>query len=114
PFIQDMPQAYRWADIVICRAGALTVAELCAAGRGAIFVPFPHAVDDHQTANAHYMVSNEAALCIQQRNLTPALLAEHLRAYLHSPEKCLTMAQRAYTLRKIHVAERIFDILISI
>lgn len=113
PFIQDMAQAYRWADIVICRAGALTVAELCAAGRGAIFVPFPHAVDDHQTANADYMVSNEAALCIQQRNLSPSLLAEHLHTYLQSPEKRLAMAKRAYTLRKIHVAERIFDILVS-
>lgn len=113
PFIQDMAQAYHWADIVICRAGALTVAELCAAGRGAIFIPFPHAVDDHQTANAHYMVDNDAALCIQQSELTPALLAERLNLYLQSPEKRLTMAKQAYALRKTHVAERIFDILTS-
>jgi len=111
PFIQDMAEAYRWADMVICRAGALTVAELCAAGRGAIFIPFPHAVDDHQTANANYMVKSDAALCIQQAQLTPAKLAEQLQTYLHSPEKRLTMAKQAYTLRKVHVAERIFDIL---
>jgi UDP-N-acetylglucosamine--N-acetylmuramyl-(pentapeptide) pyrophosphoryl-undecaprenol N-acetylglucosamine transferase len=114
PFIQDMAAAYQWADIVICRAGALTVAELCVAGRGAIFVPFPHAVDDHQTANAHYMVDNHAALCLQQADLTPQLLADHLKIYLHFPEKRLAMAKQAYALRKTHVAERIFDILSSV
>ena len=56
--------------MVLCRAGALTVAELCAVGLGAIFVPFPYAVDDHQTANANFMVNNSAALCIQQTELT--------------------------------------------
>ncbi len=114
PFIQDMAQAYSWADLVICRAGALTVAELCAAGRGAIFVPFPHAVDDHQTANAHYMVDKNAALCIQQACLTPAYLVECLDVYLQSPEKRIVMSKQAYALRKTHVAEQIFDILNSI
>ena len=114
PFIQDMAEAYGWADLVICRAGALTVAELCAAGRGAIFVPFPHVVDDHQTANAYYMVGNNAALCLQQATLTPQSLAENLKIYLHSPEKRLAMAKQAYSLRKIHVAKQIFDILTTI
>lgn len=114
PFIQDMAEAYRWADLVICRAGALTVAELCAAGRGAIFIPFPHAVDDHQTANANYMVSRQAAICIQQRDLTPQRLADQLVVYLQSPTKRLAMSKQAYALRKVHVAERIFDILNSI
>src|SRR5690606_18255599 len=57
PFVQDMAEAYAWADLAICRAGALTLAELAAAGVPAILVPFPHAVDDHQTMNAQAMVA---------------------------------------------------------
>lgn len=110
PFIRDMAQAYQWADMVICRAGALTVAELCTVGLGAIFVPFPHAVDDHQTANASFMVNHEAALCIQQRELTEDRLADIVRQYSQSPEKRLHMAQAAYQLRKVNVAEKIFEI----
>ena len=56
PFIDDMAGAYAWADLVVCRSGALTVSELAAAGLGAVLVPFPHAVDDHQTANARVLV----------------------------------------------------------
>lgn len=110
PFISDMAHAYAWADMVVCRAGALTVAELCAAGLGAIFVPFPHAVDDHQTANAAFMVENHAALCIQQSELTEAQLADIVRQYVKSPEKRLAMAQAAYQLRKVNVAEKIFEL----
>lgn len=78
PFIDDMAAAYAWADLVLCRAGALTVAELAAAGVGAVLVPYPHAVDDHQTHNAQYLVDAGAALVVQQRELTPARLAELL------------------------------------
>jgi UDP-N-acetylglucosamine--N-acetylmuramyl-(pentapeptide) pyrophosphoryl-undecaprenol N-acetylglucosamine transferase len=70
-FIENMPDAYGWADLVICRAGALTVAEVAAAGLPAIFVPYPHAVDDHQTANARFLVEVGAAWCIQDGELTP-------------------------------------------
>lgn len=111
PFIEDMGSAYGWADLVICRAGALTVAELCAVGLGAIFVPFPYAVDDHQTANANFMVKKGAALCIQQSALTEEKLAKVLSEFAKSPEKRLAMACAAYQLRKVKVSKKIFDIL---
>lgn len=111
PFIKDMAHAYAWANMVLCRAGALTVAELCAVGLGAIFVPFPFAVDDHQSANAHFMVKNKAALCFQQTELTERLLADIVREFSRSPEKRLAMAQAAYQLRKVNVAEKFYEIL---
>jgi UDP-N-acetylglucosamine--N-acetylmuramyl-(pentapeptide) pyrophosphoryl-undecaprenol N-acetylglucosamine transferase len=110
PFVKDMAQVYSWADMVLCRAGALTVAELCAVGLGAIFVPFPHAVDDHQTANADFMVKNDAALCVQQKDLTERLLADIIEQFALSPAKRLDMAIAAYRLRHIHVTEKIFKI----
>lgn len=110
PFIKDMDQAYSWADVVLCRAGALTVAELCAAGLGAILVPFPHAVDDHQTANADYMAKKQAAILIQQSALTSDGLADILSAFSKSPEKCQAMAMAAYALRQEHVVNKIFQI----
>lgn len=78
PFITDMAEALAWADLVICRAGALTVAELAAAGVGAVLVPYPHAVDDHQTHNARYLVDAGAAQCIADAALTPKHLADVL------------------------------------
>ena len=110
PFVKDMAQVYSWADMVLCRAGALTVAELCAAGLGAIFVPFPHAVDDHQTANADYMVKHDAALCVQQKDLTESVLADIVERFASSPVKRLEMAEAAYRLRMVHVTEKIFKI----
>ncbi len=74
-FIDDMAAAYAWADVVICRAGALTVAEIAAAGLPALFVPFPFAVDDHQTANAAFLADQGAAWLMQQRDLSPEKLA---------------------------------------
>jgi UDP-N-acetylglucosamine--N-acetylmuramyl-(pentapeptide) pyrophosphoryl-undecaprenol N-acetylglucosamine transferase len=110
-FIKEMAAAYSWADVVLCRAGALTVAELCAAGKGAILVPYPHAVDDHQTANADYMVRGGAAICVQQAELTPEKLTEMIKCFVQDPEKCVTMAQAAYTLRKVQVAETMVKII---
>ena len=78
-FIDDMAAAYAWADVAICRAGALTVSELMAAGLPAVLVPFPFAVDDHQTANARFLVDAGAALLLQQRDMTPGRLGEQLR-----------------------------------
>lgn len=75
-FINDMAAAYDWADLVICRAGALTVAELAAAGVASLLVPFPHAVDDHQTSNARFLANAGAAILLPQDQLTPARLAE--------------------------------------
>lgn len=110
PFIEDMAEAYAWADMVLCRAGALTVSELCAVGLGAILVPFPYAVDDHQTSNAQFMVKEGAALCIQQSALTAARLTDIVTEFSQSPHRCLAMAQAAYRLRKINVAKVIFEI----
>ena len=97
-FIDDMDSAYQWADLVICRAGALTVSEIAAAGRMALFVPFPHAVDDHQTANAKYLVTEQAALIMQQSEFNQAAVVELLTPYLNAPEKISTMASKAKQL----------------
>ncbi len=94
-FIDDMASAYQWADLVICRAGALTIAELAAAGLGSILVPYPFAVDDHQTTNAQYLVAQEAAILIPESALTPENLFNYLEPYLRSPEKCLALALAA-------------------
>jgi UDP-N-acetylglucosamine--N-acetylmuramyl-(pentapeptide) pyrophosphoryl-undecaprenol N-acetylglucosamine transferase len=75
-FINDMAAAYAWADLVICRAGALTVAELAAAGVASLLVPYPHAVDDHQTANARFLSNAGAAILLPQAQLTPERLAD--------------------------------------
>lgn len=97
-FIDDMAAMYAWADFVICRAGALTVAEVSAAGIGSLMVPFPFAVDDHQTTNAAYLAEAGAALVVQQKELSVEKLAEILREL--SREKCLDMAKRARVLGK--------------
>ena len=78
PFIDDMAQAYQWADLVICRAGAMTVAELAVAGLPSILVPYPFAVDDHQTSNAQYLSKSNAAVLIQQRELNVQILKQLL------------------------------------
>jgi UDP-N-acetylglucosamine--N-acetylmuramyl-(pentapeptide) pyrophosphoryl-undecaprenol N-acetylglucosamine transferase len=80
PFIADMAEALGWADLVVCRAGALTIAELAAAGVGAVLVPYPHAVDDHQTHNARYLVDAGAARLVADAKLTPAELAAVIRS----------------------------------
>lgn len=110
PFVKDMAQAYSWADMVLCRAGALTVSELCAAGLGAVLVPYPFAVDDHQTANAHFMVKDQAAICIPQSELTDTRLADIVREFSRAPERRLAMAQAAYQLRQVDVAKKIYDV----
>jgi UDP-N-acetylglucosamine--N-acetylmuramyl-(pentapeptide) pyrophosphoryl-undecaprenol N-acetylglucosamine transferase len=93
PFIEDMASAYADADLVICRSGALTVAELAAAGAASVLVPFPHAVDDHQTANARYLSDAGAAILLPQTGLS----AERLAALLGelTRERLLDMAMRA-------------------
>lgn len=108
PFIREMDQAYAWADIVLCRAGALTIAELCAAGLGAILVPFPYAINDHQTANGIYIQRHQAAILIPQSELTIERFIQELRQLTH--EKCMNMAQAAYQLRKTDTAEKLLSI----
>ncbi len=97
PFIEDMAGAYEWADLVICRAGALTIAELAAAGVASILVPFPHAVDDHQTGNAKFLVHAGGAFLLPQTELTPESIAL-IRNY--SRGQLLEMAEKARSLAK--------------
>ena len=94
-FIEDMASAYAWADLVVCRAGASTIAELAAAGCGAVLVPFAAAVDDHQTRNAEYLVSRGAALRIAEKELGAQRLADILRELLDDRPRLLRMAQAA-------------------
>ena len=110
PFIEDMAAAYAWADLVVCRAGALTVAELCAAGLPALFVPYPAAVDDHQTANAGPMVTAGAAVIVQESELTAASLAHVLSDWLGSREALALRAAKARELAAPDSVRRITSI----
>ncbi|NNG13766.1 MAG: undecaprenyldiphospho-muramoylpentapeptide beta-N-acetylglucosaminyltransferase [Gammaproteobacteria bacterium] len=94
-FIDDMAEAYAWADVVICRAGALTIAELAAAGVASILVPYPHAVDDHQTANARFLEQGGAAVLLPQDKLNAAVLADLLKDFMTNRERLLNMAMAA-------------------
>ena len=102
PFIDDTASAFAQADLVICRAGASTVSELAAVGVAALLVPFPHAVDDHQTVNAQYLVSQAAGWMMPQSELTP----EHLAAFLSRLDRAqlLHAAKQAYAVRKTTAA----------
>jgi UDP-N-acetylglucosamine--N-acetylmuramyl-(pentapeptide) pyrophosphoryl-undecaprenol N-acetylglucosamine transferase len=106
-FIEDMAGAYEWADLVICRAGALTVAELAATGVASILVPFPHAVDDHQTGNAKFLVKVGGAFLLQQGELTPESIAL-IRNY--SRGQLLEMAEKARSLAKPDATEDVANI----
>jgi UDP-N-acetylglucosamine--N-acetylmuramyl-(pentapeptide) pyrophosphoryl-undecaprenol N-acetylglucosamine transferase len=97
-FIDDMAVMYGWCDLVICRAGALTIAELSAAGVASVLVPFPHAVDDHQTHNAAYLSEGGAAILVPQTELTVTALLKILTSLTR--EKLLDMAQKARALGK--------------
>lgn len=96
PFITDMAKAYSWADVIVCRAGALTVTEVQNVGLAAIFVPLPHAVDDHQTANARSLAIEDAAYLIPQAKLTPEYMAQTLLDL--DREKCKKMAENGKAL----------------
>lgn len=114
PFIDDMAAAYGWADLVICRSGALTVSELAAAGVPALFVPFAAAVDDHQTRNAKFLVDAHAGLLIAERELTPLRLANELQALLAGGRpRLLEMASKARALAIIDADVRLADACIA-
>jgi len=107
-FIEDMAAQYSDADVVICRAGALTVSELAAAGVASILVPFPHAVDDHQTYNARFLADAGAAVIVQQRDLSARGLADLLLAFTR--DKLLDMANRARALAKPEATAAVADV----
>ena len=114
PFIDDMAEALAWADLVVCRAGALTVAELAAAGVGAILVPFPHAIDDHQTANAQFLANAGAGIIKQQSELTEHHLAALLTNLSMDRGRLLAMAEAARSLAVTQSAERFADICLEL
>ncbi len=109
PFINDMAAAYAWADLVICRAGALTVAELAAAGLGAVLVPFAHAVDDHQTRNAEYLSSVGAAIILPQASLDAQRVATALTPLISDRNVLLSMAVSARNQALPNAAERVVE-----
>jgi UDP-N-acetylglucosamine--N-acetylmuramyl-(pentapeptide) pyrophosphoryl-undecaprenol N-acetylglucosamine transferase len=98
PFIADMAEAYRWADFVVCRAGALTVSELTMAGKPALLIPYPYAIDDHQTKNAEWLVENNAALMCQQKDLCVEYMKSILNDMNNNRSKLKTMASNAAKL----------------
>jgi UDP-N-acetylglucosamine--N-acetylmuramyl-(pentapeptide) pyrophosphoryl-undecaprenol N-acetylglucosamine transferase len=110
PFIDDMAEAYAWADLAVCRAGAMTVTELQAAGLGAIFVPLPVATDDHQTQNAEVMVRSGAGRVIQERDLNPERLGEAIGELIVNRGRLLKMAEAARGSRIIDAAARLADL----
>ena len=108
-FIDDMAQAYGWADLIICRAGASTVCEVAVAGVAALFVPLPSAVDDHQTFNARWLSDEGAALLLPQSELESGSLQKKLSEHF-SREKLQEIATRARSMAIIDSAEKVAEI----
>ena len=110
PFIDDMAEAYAWADLAICRSGALTVSELAAAGVGSVLIPFPHAVDDHQTRNAEYLVEAGAAVLVQESETDAQSLSAVLGSLMSDRTGLLEMATRARSVSVPDSAARVADL----
>ena len=106
-FISDMSAAYDWADLLICRAGALTVAEVAAAGIPAVFVPLPHAVDDHQTRNAESLTSRGAAVLMPQKEMTADKLAALIAQWQSDPRQLQKMAQLSRAAAILNATDRV-------
>jgi UDP-N-acetylglucosamine--N-acetylmuramyl-(pentapeptide) pyrophosphoryl-undecaprenol N-acetylglucosamine transferase len=112
-FLDDMAASYANADVVICRAGALTIAELAAAGVASILIPFPFAVDDHQTHNARFLSGRNAAWLLPQSELSAEKLAQLLRELADSQqgrEKLSVMAQQARSVAKADAAQQVAQV----
>ena len=108
PFLDDMAAQYAQADVVICRSGALTVAELAAVGVASILIPYPHAVDDHQTHNAKFLSDQGAAILLPQGQLSSEGLARQLQEL--SRDRLLAMAMRARALAKPDAAQQVAQV----
>jgi UDP-N-acetylglucosamine--N-acetylmuramyl-(pentapeptide) pyrophosphoryl-undecaprenol N-acetylglucosamine transferase len=113
PFIDDMAASYAWADLIICRAGALTISEVAAVGIASILVPFPYAVDDHQTDNAHYLSDAKAAILLQEKELSAEKLLGLLKAFIQDRTSLLTMSLAAHQLAKRDAAELVVKAILS-
>ena len=109
PFIDDMAEAYGWADLVVCRAGALTVSELASAGVGSVLIPYPHAIDDHQTKNGQWLVGKGAAELMPQAQMSPEKLAVGLQRLLSDRNQLLAMAEGARALAQPNAACAVAD-----
>ena len=112
-FDDDVGALYEWGDLVLCRAGAMTVAEITAVGIASILVPYPHAVDDHQMHNARYLSEHGAAVLIPQRELSAAALADELGRLCRDPESLERMSRAAAALAMTDAGERVAGICIS-
>lgn len=112
PFIDDMAGRYAWADLVVCRAGALTIAELASAGVASVLVPYPHAVDDHQTENARFLSERGAAEVIRQDALTPQVLAALLQSMTR--DKLQAMAEAARTVAKPEATRAVAEVCMAL
>lgn len=110
PYIDDMAAAYSWADIVLCRAGALTIAEICTVGIASILVPYPYAVDDHQTNNARYLSERGAAVLLAEAELKEQKLAALLSEFNRTRDKLLRMARSARQLAKPEATRTVGDL----
>lgn len=108
-FVEEMSEAYRWADLVICRAGAMTVSELAIAGLPSVLVPFPYAIDDHQTRNAHYLVDAGAALLVPESERIENDLREALNTLFGDPPRLRAMAKSAAGLARPDAAKAVAD-----
>ncbi|KAA3620495.1 MAG: UDP-N-acetylglucosamine--N-acetylmuramyl-(pentapeptide) pyrophosphoryl-undecaprenol N-acetylglucosamine transferase, partial [Proteobacteria bacterium] len=106
-FIEDMGDAYQWAELVICRAGAMTVTELCIAGLPAVLVPFPFAAGDHQTANARHLAERDAAVLMPQQTLDTNRLQSLLRQFASDRDRLGAMAARARELARPDATEQV-------
>ena len=109
PFFYDMQNQYKKADIIICRAGASTIAEITVAGKAAIFIPFPFAADNHQVLNAMSVVKENGGEMILQKDITGNMLAQRIQYYAANPEILSAMTSNAKKLGKPDAAKTIID-----
>jgi UDP-N-acetylglucosamine--N-acetylmuramyl-(pentapeptide) pyrophosphoryl-undecaprenol N-acetylglucosamine transferase len=109
PFIMDMASAFRSADLIICRAGATSIAEITASGKAAILIPFPHAVNDHQTKNAEALIKAGAAVTIAEKDISGKILAETIEKFYRHPVLIREMEARSASLGNVRAAADIVD-----
>lgn len=109
PFIMDMAQAFRSADLLICRAGATSIAEITASGKASVLIPFPHAINDHQTKNAQALVKAGAAVMISEKDITGKTLAETILKFYYNPDLIREMEAKSANLGKVRAAADIVD-----
>ena len=114
PFIDDMAAAYGRADLIVCRAGATTIAEVTACGKVCIFVPYPYAADDHQRKNAEALVAKEAGFLILDRELSGDTLASMIRELSIDPEKLKVVGENATALARPDAAKVIVDAMLAV